>query len=771
MKKVLAILLAILLNSFSPAVYGGIGSASAQTSDNESLAGKYILVSWKNGDVDYVDFFADEGISAAEVYIELQIDGTYTWDLSVLDMEIDVGTYQVLDSATLLLSYSGGKDQLAINGGHLIYEESDYVLVFEKAGDISPADNSLMIKMAGVYVLTYWKDEGGNFVDYLISIGIDASTIYIALRADGTYTWDRTTLETGMEKGTYIVTGNSTVLLSYDGETDELYIDDDKLCLYSSDGDKIIFEKTSSPIPVRSERWVMTYWRDEASDSFVHVYSDQLRELGIDTDEIYFEFRVDGTFILDLSKTPEYAGVVLEGHYRVHDSADTVFFEWDESDEAENFTRPKHADLIGDGDWLGINLPSATGKWANASFRKTVPTPPFSFRNSLPALARGVYALSEWISEDGSACNLEEFFGDLRSDLAFIDLMENGQFLLSLHAMEPGFFAWGTYWMDGDNVRLEWVEEWDAEYFPFSAIFDDNKIYLRNAAHEVLVFDKDFGCDYPASAVSYRDSYFGSPLGSAKTLEGTVLVVGIFVYNDNTPQWNDEAMAAFRKYLQYSMLYLEEAAYKYGRELYFYQYQTEIGAEDLFYMMKLDGWLAGGDDSDELVRATRVEIDSFIENNIPYLDLADKYRTDNITYVIFTPEFDRSYAWPYFADFVRSEAAERYHEKSIIFTGTNYVLAHEILHTFGAVDLYQEEGQQSKRDYFGVSKELMEYIEEYYPMEVMRRTHMHDPQLSPFTAYRLGWLDDIPELEQFPEFRLPGDMPGIMAEYSYKAKK
>jgi len=771
-KKILTILFTAILGFSCLAISCNTINASAkEASEVGSLVGKYSLVSWKNGEAEYIGFLSEEGINTIDLCIELRVDGTYTWDLSALEMGVDIGTYQVTNHSTLVLAYSGGEDILAIDGDRLIYREDDYALTFAKQREVFESGNSLTDHLVGEYVLIYWDDEGENMVDRFDSFGIDASAVNIVLRADGTYIWDLTALGMETERGKYTKTGDDTLLLIYENGMDKLYINGSTLYLYTSEGGSIIFEKTNSPIPVQSERWVMTYWRDTGSESYTHVYSDQLREQGIDTDEIYFEFRTDDTFTLNLSATHEYAGIQLNGRYKVQGSENTVYFDWYESNDAENFNRPKQADLLGDGDWFGIVLPSHIDQWANASFKKTMPTPPFSFKDSLPASARGVYALSAWLSEDGNEYDMDELFGGLRSDLAYIDFLDNGQFLLSLHVLEPGFFAWGTYWMDADKVHLEWEEDWDTEYFPFPAAFGDSKIYLRNAAYEVLVFDKNFGGQYPASAVSYRDGYFNSPLGSAKTLDGTVLVVSIYVYNDDTPQWSGEAMAAFRKYLQYSMQYLEEAAYEYGKELHFYQYQTDRGSQDLFYTMKLEGRLAGGDDSDELVRATRTEIDNFIEKNIPYLELADKYRTNNVTYVIFTPEFDRSYAWPYYADFSRSEAAGRYHEKSIIFAGTNYVLAHEILHTFGAVDLYQEEGKQARRDFFGVSKELMEYIEEHYPLEVMRRTHMHTPQLSPFTAYRLGWLDDLPELVQFPKFKLPGNMPGIVAEHSYIPKK
>jgi len=518
---------------------------------------------------------------------------------------------------------------------------------------------------------------------------------------------------------------------------------------------------------VQAERWALSYWR-ESGGSFTYVYSDQLQEQGIDLDDIYFEFRSDGTFILDLSTSPDHEGIVLGGSYSVDKNEDKISFEWDKTEGADGFYYSAFTIITGDADLFGITLPTPVDEHAQASFKKVLPTPPFSFKDSLPASACGMYALKSWTTEDGDDLVEDLLLEDIRPDLLYIDFMADGRLLLSLHAAYPGFFAWGTYWVEDGSIIIEWLEEWDASYFPYGATLNGSTVTLSNSFGDRLEFDKEFGSDFPASAVSFSDGYMGSALGSAKTLDGTVLVVGIFVKNDRNSLWNDELLAEFRKILRYSMLYLEELADSYDTPLRFYQYQTEIGADDLFYMMDLDGWLAGGDDSDELVRGTRRDIDNFIENNIPYHELADKYRTNNITYVVFTTEMDRSYAWPYYADNSFQAAAERYHEKSIVFLHTGYTLMHEMLHTFGAVDFYHEEGEQANRDFFGVSKELMDHIENNYPQEVMLRTQVKEPQLSPFTAYRLGWLDSIPELKQFPNFRLPGDVPGIMANYSYK---
>jgi len=615
-----------------------------------------------------------------------------------------------------------------------------------------PFQNSVDNSLAGKYFLASWEDEDGDYLTRLISEGLRPESVYLELRNDGTYTWDLSALGMGIDIGTYRIADGTTLVLTYDGGEDVLAITDGRLC-FEAQNDILVFDKTGlasaaqiatpSPVSARVERWALSYWR-ETGGSYTNVYSDQLREQGIDTNDIYFEFRSDGTFMLNLSRAPDYKGIVLVGSYRVDDKEDRIIFQWEKNKGAEGFFYPDSASLIDDGDWFGITLPTSTDKGAQASFKKVLPTPPFSFKEGLPASACGMYALKSWTTKKGYDYVDEFLLDDIRSDLLYIDFMADGRLLLSLHAAYPGFFAWGTYWLEDDDIIIEWLEEWDASYFPHGATYNGGTVTLANSDGEKLEFVKEYSGGFPTSSVSYSDGYFGSPLGSAKTLDGTVLVVSIFVRNDNNSLWNDELLAGFRKILRYSMLYLEELADYYDTPLRFYQYQTETGADDLFYMMDLDGWLAGGDDSDEQIVGTRRDIDSFIESNIPYRELADKYHTNNITYVVFTTEVDRSYAWPYYADKSYSAADERYHEKSIVFLDTGYTLIHEILHTFGAVDFYPEEGGQANRDFFGVSEELMDYIEKYYPQEVMVRTRVSEPQLSPLTAYLLGWLDSTP---------------------------
>lgn len=76
--------------------------------------------------------------------------------------------------------------------------------------------------------------------------------------------------------------------------------------------------------------------------------------------------------------------------------------------------------------------------------------------------------------------------------------------------------------------------------------------------------------------------------------------------------------------------------------------------------------------------------------------------------------------------------------------------AHEILHLYGALDLYE-----------GASPEdVNEYVTETYPYEIMLSTYNETlipneygevKMISPITAYMLNWVEEVEELTLFPE--------------------
>ena len=78
--------------------------------------------------------------------------------------------------------------------------------------------------------------------------------------------------------------------------------------------------------------------------------------------------------------------------------------------------------------------------------------------------------------------------------------------------------------------------------------------------------------------------------------------------------------------------------------------------------------------------------------------------------------------------------------------------AHEILHLFGAHDLYR--GAEYQRP-------VTDYIKKEYPLEIMYTITDEEGNIKPtyveseitVTAYQLGWLEETEELLKFPELK------------------
>ena len=76
---------------------------------------------------------------------------------------------------------------------------------------------------------------------------------------------------------------------------------------------------------------------------------------------------------------------------------------------------------------------------------------------------------------------------------------------------------------------------------------------------------------------------------------------------------------------------------------------------------------------------------------------------------------------------------------------------------FGAHDLYRDAEYPPK---------ITDYIQRVYPLEIMRTVidgngKRHEKDIvnivSPVTAYHLGWIDEIEEIDEFPQLKRKGD--------------
>ena len=289
-----------------------------------------------------------------------------------------------------------------------------------------------------------------------------------------------------------------------------------------------------------------------------------------------------------------------------------------------------------------------------------------------------------------------------------------------------------------------------------------------NAEKRTIAIDTNSRYYDETGNTSYSDSYFGAAQGSLKRLEGRSLIVSIFL-SRSKPGWSAAEISRSAEYLRIAAEFITTEGAKYGKKIELIHDSKKN--PDLRYSMFYDGdflffsagelddiggfSFEGGKDASAI---TAKVLNDFIEDNIPYLELADKYKTDSICYVVFVDEGEgNSYATPYYV----GQTSERYHERETI-TGATLqspsVIAHELLHLFSAVDLYRKSASS------GVNDALIEYTRLNYKDEIMLSGWSKDSSgnlvydritltISRITAYCIGWLYDIPELTQFPDIK------------------
>ena len=278
----------------------------------------------------------------------------------------------------------------------------------------------------------------------------------------------------------------------------------------------------------------------------------------------------------------------------------------------------------------------------------------------------------------------------------------------------------------------------------------DNKLTVSENGF-YMVFECDYGAFY----------LYERPQGSAKYLEGRNLVVSIFVDVEGYA-WTDADIKALQPKYNAAKDFLETEAEKYGKSLDLIC--DPVANPDIAYRASLDweifelaasGTGEGGTGQDLVKYVQTINaLNNYIENNVKYVTLARKYQTSSIAYCFqFKNWASISYEFNYNPDILSKGT---YHEKVVIFGMEKWgeeLLPHELLHAFGAVDLYQES------TIHGVSSALVEYAKKNYPNDIMRGweellvSDKVEFEIGPITAYCLGWLDDIPELSTFPELK------------------
>ncbi|WP_034450482.1 hypothetical protein [Butyrivibrio sp. AE2032] len=234
--------------------------------------------------------------------------------------------------------------------------------------------------------------------------------------------------------------------------------------------------------------------------------------------------------------------------------------------------------------------------------------------------------------------------------------------------------------------------------------------------------------------------------GSAVTLEGRVLIVSIFA-SDSYSSWDFSKSKDIntRKIAKDKMgvatEFLTEQADHYGKEVIFIYDWDEN--EDLYYTAGFDH------DISNLEPGWYALQDNWINDNVNTLDLLKKYRADNLLFMFY---FNTGYECESHSCAIEHKMGDyiinEYVNINMRHNGyemTTASFAHEIIHTFGAPDLYY----------------ASEWIPQEYVDELMA-TNSNDIMYTVSTSYEI--VNDFTDLDAY--YVGIAERPEIVDEWS-----
>ena len=286
--------------------------------------------------------------------------------------------------------------------------------------------------------------------------------------------------------------------------------------------------------------------------------------------------------------------------------------------------------------------------------------------------------------------------------------------------------------------------------------------YIGYEASVEIGEDADSASDFGNGAVnggrstemrSVRRGSTGTRYGSSGKLEGTIAVVTILA-DDATTEWNLSEDADFKMYstvynnLKIGCGWIEKACAEYGRDVNFIWDWDAHG--ELIYRASLNRSI--GDNYYDAY----VDMQDFISSNIDSEGIKSTFGANGIIYMVCVDTSSSNTTASSTFSWDRSSPCEY----EMCFMLMNYkgrinapaTFAHEILHTFGAPDLYYA----GKR---GITEDYVSYAKSAGTNDIMRVTwdlntnyYVYDSvknEVTDITAYYLGLTDYSETVQQW----------------------
>lgn len=283
---------------------------------------------------------------------------------------------------------------------------------------------------------------------------------------------------------------------------------------------------------------------------------------------------------------------------------------------------------------------------------------------------------------------------------------------------------------DASHARLT-VPASDGREYTFTAVKQDGEWFLESSLF-LLWLDG-------ASAVKWEDSGLkpGQNEGSAKRLTGKCLVINLFI-DDAVSSWSDADTENALAMVNAGADFISAQAEAYGAKL-----SLDVTDKHSSVYIKTS-------------RSITTSIDDYLWIELLFADTT--YRTlegcassyfdlddyDNWCVMLHINKKGRSYALAcnstyYDYNIYTSERAVMFYsaDSGYAYRSVAATYAHELLHLFGAVDLYDE----------CLGSDASEALRHFYPNAIMSvvGNDLDMSGICPYTAYLIGWADSIPK--------------------------
>lgn len=268
---------------------------------------------------------------------------------------------------------------------------------------------------------------------------------------------------------------------------------------------------------------------------------------------------------------------------------------------------------------------------------------------------------------------------------------------------EDGEGSWNDdQWEDGDWSDEDWNNGWGSE----DGYYDESDSY----------YDEDNNSNGGSQGSYYTGNIPFGKLGSASEMAGNTVVVSIFA-DDQRTRWtssDDSLKQDARAYLKIGCDWITKNVAAYGTKANFiYDWSKN---SDLYYETKINTNLAG-DDMD-------LPVWEYIDQNIDSAALMSKYSADNVIYLVIVNTPLSNSATSCTRNYY--EGMEYPYEMCFMYMGCDNeveapaAFAHEMLHTFGAPDLYMADEQG---DNYGTTQSMVDYYEQSQSNDIMFTTY------------------------------------------------